>query len=74
MQVKGAVVQVDRADRGDVVIGDKDFAMVEARCILVDLHAAFDQLAVIGTGDLVDHLLVGNTRSDDADIDAALGT
>ena len=47
--------------------------MDETRIVFVDFHAAFDQLIVIGTGDHIDHLLVGDTGRHQPDIDASTG-
>ena len=72
MQKQAAVVQIDRSDGRDLVIGDEALCMYEAGRVLVDPDAAGQQHLIKAAGHPEDQLFVGNAGHDDPHIDAAL--
>ena len=74
VQIEASVIEIDRTDSGDPIIGDKDLPMDESRIVFTDLHSAFNESPIEGSRHIEDDLLIRDTRSDDADIDASFGS
>ena len=74
MEVEAAVVEIDRADCCDPVIGDKDLGMDEAGGIFVDPNPLLGQRFIEGPGHAEDHFFVRDAGGDDPDVDTASGS
>ena len=74
MMVQTAVIQIDGAHHAADVVADKDLAVNKARRVLVNLHARFQQGAVVGFRQGVRDLLVGDAGEDQLHVHAALGS
>ena len=73
VQPARAVVEVDRPDRGDVVIDQKHLLMHEAVAVLVDLHPGVADDVEMRKGRQPDRQMIGPTGDEDAHIHAAQG-
>ena len=72
MQIKTAVIQIDRAAGGAHAVRDKLFGMDKSRHKLINLHTMADQILVVRPGNRIDQPLVGNVRHDDGNLHPAL--
>ena len=72
MQEQASVVEVDRTDRGDAVVGHEALRVDEAGRVLVDLDAAAQQHLIEAARHAEDDLLVRDAGHDDANVDAAV--
>ena len=71
VQEEAAVVEVGRADDGDVVVHHQGLGVQHARLVLVDAHAAADQLVVVGARGRRDQGRVRTARHQQLHIDTA---
>ncbi len=72
MKVETAVVEVDGAHHGHLIVTQTAFCMNEPRGIFVDLHSRLHQAPVVGTGDGKDERLVRDARRDNPHIHPSL--
>ncbi len=70
MKIQASVIQVDGAHHRHLLIHHTLLGMEETGGIFVNAHACLCQVLIIGTGHLVDHLFVRDTRRDNAHIHA----
>ena len=60
MEHQGTVIEVESPDRRDFPIDQEHLLMDEAGSVFIDLDPCFDQIAVIGTGNLEYGRLIGD--------------
>ena len=71
VKIETAVIEIDAAHGGTAVIAEEGLGVQESGRELVNLHAVRNEIGVIGTGILINHLLVRDPGRNDADIHTA---
>ena len=66
-------IEVDRANRGDLIIDEHAFLMVEARGVCIDMDARFKIEVELALSHPVDDLLIRDARDNEIDFNATLG-
>ena len=73
VQVQAAVVHVDAAHGGVLIVHAEHLGVDKAGGELIDPHAGLNEIFIVGPGQLVDIPLVRDEGGDDAHIDAGFG-